>query len=149
MISACLFATIHSWRKVLAILLLVIVVTVGGWWWQRGAVSAEPPPSNLISALSGEANPNFARATIPNNIEFPRDLGAHDEYQTEWWYYTGNLRAEDGREFGFQYTIFRRALEAVSNQPSAVSEESAWRTVQVYLVHFTISDIANGGLLPF
>jgi hypothetical protein len=33
----------------------------------------------------------FARATEPNAIEFPRDLGPHDDYQTEWWYYTGNL----------------------------------------------------------
>ncbi len=130
-------------RNVLIGAIVVGCVIAGGWWWQQRSVSAEIPPSNLIASLSGEADANFARATIPDNIEFPRDLGAHDEYQTEWWYYTGNLQADDGREFGFQYTIFRRALAATDDQVSAETDPSQWRTTQVYLVHFTISDIAN------
>ncbi|NJN54600.1 MAG: hypothetical protein HC804_07485 [Anaerolineae bacterium] len=52
--------------------------------------------ANITSYLSGEQSAGFARATEPGAIQFPRDLGAHDEYQTEWWYYTGNLQASDG-----------------------------------------------------
>jgi predicted secreted hydrolase len=48
----------------------------------------------------------FARALTPGAIEFPRDLGPHDDFQTEWWYYTGNLEGADGRLFGYQFTIF-------------------------------------------
>ena len=36
----------------------------------------------------------------------PRDDGPHDRL-TEWWYYTGHLRADDGRRFGFEFVIFR------------------------------------------
>ena len=36
----------------------------------------------------------------------PRDDGPHDRL-TEWWYYTGHLRADDGSRFGFEYVIFR------------------------------------------
>jgi predicted secreted hydrolase len=44
---------------------------------------------------------NFARVFAPRTFTFPRDHGAHPEYRTEWWYYTGNLTAADGTPFGF------------------------------------------------
>ena len=28
--------------------------------------------------------------------QFPRDHFNHPDYQTEWWYYTGNLHTADG-----------------------------------------------------
>ena len=52
------------------------------------------------------ATPRPAAAVDPQPIELPRDDGAHDRL-TEWWYYTGHLRATDGRRFGFEYVIFR------------------------------------------
>lgn len=42
----------------------------------------------------------------PRPISFPRDEAPHDVL-TEWWYYTGHLRAGDGREYGFQSVIFQ------------------------------------------
>jgi predicted secreted hydrolase len=42
----------------------------------------------------------------PVPIELPRDDGPHDRL-TEWWYYTGHLRAAGGARFGFEYVIFR------------------------------------------
>lgn len=39
-------------------------------------------------------------------IVFPRDEGPHDVL-TEWWYYTGHLRTDDGREFGFESVLFQ------------------------------------------
>ena len=115
----------------------------------ESAVSAETPTSTLITALSEEADEGYARATEPNNIEFPRDFGAHDDYQTEWWYYTGNLETEDEREFGFQFTIFRRALAPPDGEQSTdngqqSTAESDWHTNQIYFAHFTVSDIENG-----
>ncbi|MGE5790079.1 MAG: lipocalin-like domain-containing protein, partial [Syntrophaceae bacterium] len=38
---------------------------------------------------------------------FPRDHGAHPEFRTEWWYFTGNLRDEAGNRYGYQLTFFR------------------------------------------
>lgn len=44
-----------------------------------------------------------------------------------------------GRQrFGFQFTIFRRAI-----QPSSATSPSEWRTNQIYMAHFTLSDISN------
>ena len=36
------------------------------------------------------------KAALPGyHYEFPRDYFNHPDYQTEWWYYTGNLQATD------------------------------------------------------
>ena len=39
-------------------------------------------------------------------IELPRDRAPHDNL-TEWWYYTGHLRAADGRQYGFELVFFQ------------------------------------------
>ncbi|HRQ38426.1 MAG TPA: lipocalin-like domain-containing protein [Chloroflexota bacterium] len=140
------------------VFLVMILAVIAGLWWrqQREVGAATAVSASVTSYLSGEADAAFARATEPGAIRFPRDLAAHDEYQTEWWYYTGNLQTADGREFGYQFTIFRRALipeigdwrleiEASEQSPTSnpQSPSSNWRTNQVYFAHFTVSDIAN------
>ena len=45
-------------------------------------------------------------AADPLPVVLPRDDGPHDRL-TEWWYYTGHLRADDGARYGFEYVIFR------------------------------------------
>jgi predicted secreted hydrolase len=92
----------------------------------------------------------FRKVTAPQTWQFPQDFGAHEDYQTEWWYYTGNLETSEGRPFGFQLTFFRQALmpplEPLDDPPIAASN---WRSQQVYSAHFTISDIADRHFYPF
>ncbi|MBE9032124.1 hypothetical protein IQ266_20505 [filamentous cyanobacterium LEGE 11480] len=78
----------------------------------------------------------YEKATGPREWQFPRDFGPHEAYQTEWWYYTGNLETEAGRAFGFQLTFFRQAVK-----PTEVQATSDWRNNQIYSAHFTVSDI--------
>ena len=80
----------------------------------------------------------FEKASDPANIRFPADHGPHPGYQTEWWYYTGNLQSEDGRRFGFQLTFFRRAVLPPNEAPKRGSD---WATGQIYMAHFAVSDI--------
>ena len=51
-------------------------------------------------------------------IELPRDHMSHPGFQLEWWYLTFVLSAEDGQEFGLQYTLFRFNTEL--NAPPSV-----------------------------
>lgn len=130
------------------IILIVGVLIAGGvvWFLLRTPETQAGSDASLIPLLQDENTAGYARALEPNNIAFPEDLGPHPEYQTEWWYYTGNVWAEDGeRPFGYQLTFFRRALA-----PPEGAEETAsdWRTDQIYLAHFTISDIAGEGFYP-
>lgn len=93
------------------------------------------------SVASGE-NPStwsFRPATAGYRYEFPGDHGSHPAFRTEWWYYTGHLRAKNGRPFGFELTFFRRAIppDRVKTQPSE------WSVNQLYLAHFALTDIAG------
>lgn len=86
----------------------------------------------------------YERATDTDyDWQFPEDHGPHPDFLTEWWYYTGNVATPDGRRFGYQFTIFRRALLPPDGESDATEADSEWRTRQVYLAHFTVSDIAN------
>jgi predicted secreted hydrolase len=127
-------------KRLLWIGLVLGLVALSVVWWQRGQGSATAVSAELVPLLSDTNTEGFARATEPGAVRFPDDLGAHDDYQTEWWYYTGNLADANGREFGYQFTIFRRALAAST---AADAADSNWRTNQVYFAHFAISDVAN------
>jgi predicted secreted hydrolase len=75
-----------------------------------GEESALGAGLSVARALRAPDARGFARALVPRPFAFPADHGPHPEFRTEWWYYTGNLAARDGRRFGFQLTFFRSAL---------------------------------------
>jgi predicted secreted hydrolase len=83
----------------------------------------------------------FDRAEGPRELRFPEDQGPHLNFQTEWWYYTGNLETAEGRHFGYQLTFFRRALTPITSLPE---RDSDWATNQVYMAHFALIDVEAG-----
>lgn len=68
-----------------------------------GPILANPP---LAPEAPPTASPGPSLAPDPLPVTFPRDDGPHARL-TEWWYYTGHLRAADGRRFGFEAVVFR------------------------------------------
>lgn len=110
------------------------------------ACQDEPTPAadgagdlSLVSTLGGLDTAGYERALEVRSFTFPEDHGPHPGFRTEWWYVTGNLTAEDGRDFGFQFTIFRSALA-----PDDPGGPSAWATNQAYMAHFAVTDIDAG-----
>lgn len=93
---------------------------------------ATPPTRSDTAAPYRLALPGY-------RFEFPRDHFDHPDFQTEWWYFTGNLRARDGRRFGFELTFFRQAVDR--SQPAS---RSPWAVRDVYLAHFALSDLDGG-----
>jgi predicted secreted hydrolase len=88
---------------------------------------------------------DFEIVRDPQTLSFPKDHGSHPQYRTEWWYFTGHLsghRQTDKltRKFGFELTFFRVGLKQA---PSQIIEESNWRTSNIFLAHFAISDDYN------
>jgi len=86
---------------------------------------------NPIGAQYREAVPGY-------RYEFPRDNFNHPDYRTEWWYYTGNVKAVDGHEFGFELTFFR---EALTREAQTTSD---WSAPDAYMAHLALSDISGG-----
>jgi predicted secreted hydrolase len=76
----------------------------------------------------------FQPALPGYEYEFPRDHGSHNEYKTEWWYYTGHLRTDDGHRYGFELTFFRVGL-------SPVEQTNPLDLRTLALAHFAITDV--------
>ncbi len=89
----------------------------------------------LLPSASAETPTPFKQALPGYSYQFPRDDFSHDEFQIEWWYYTGNLQDEKGHPFGYQLTFFRIGLDKSTDNPSA------WKIDHLYFAHMTVSDI--------
>lgn len=89
----------------------------------------------LLLAFPGQAA-DYKQALPGYRYEFPRDHFNHPDYQTEWWYYTGNLKAADGHRFGFELTFFRQGVARDANQ-------STWHIHDLYMAHLALSDITG------
>jgi predicted secreted hydrolase len=94
----------------------------------------------VVPGLAADTAEEFRVAREGYRYTFPRDHGAHEAFRTEWWYYTGQLTANDGRSFGYQLTFFRRGMpHEQTNNPT-----SQWAVTQLYLAHFAVSDLSKG-----
>jgi predicted secreted hydrolase len=91
---------------------------------------------SLSKAMGEVADEDFSKAVEKRKFVFPDDHGPHPNFRTEWWYFTGNLVSEDGKEFGYQFTIFRTALSKEKNE-----RNSEWNSNQIYMAHFAVTDI--------
>ena len=120
------------------ILIAAAAVVIGGGL----LLPAKPAPAETrLVGMSAPATGGYARASTQRPFLFPLDLGAHPDFQTEWWYYTGNLATADGHSFGYQLTFFRRALVP---PPGRAARRSEWATDQVYFAHLTLTNVSNG-----
>lgn len=77
------------------------------------------------------------RQALPGyRYQFPRDHFDHPDFQTEWWYYTGNVQAAGGHRYGFELVFFRQAKRrGPSDNPSV------WRVDDLWLAHLALTDI--------
>ena len=96
-----------------------------------------PGSPRLASLLGAEGAQGYRQALAPRQFRFPEDHGPHPEYRNEWWYVTGNLDGENDERFGFELTLFRFSLT-----PEAAADDSGWRSNQVFIGHFAITDLA-------
>ena len=94
--------------------------------------------SSVFRVLILLVQPVFAQyqVALPGyQYEFPRDHFNHEAFQTEWWYYTGNLKATDGHRYGFELTFFRQGVDRDS------SKNRIWDVQDIYLAHLALSDL--------
>jgi predicted secreted hydrolase len=94
---------------------------------------------------SDEATAAWSSATPGWKYEFPRDHGPHRKFKTEWWYATGTLTDEQGREYGFQLTFFRQGIRPGEKQPGA----SRFRVMEIPFAHFALSDVSGKAFSHF
>ena len=90
----------------------------------------------LMLAMASVGVPAFALP--PAHMQFPRDLGSHPDFGTEWWYITGRALSVDDRgkrEFGFQLTFFRSRVAETQAMTSRFAAK------QLLFAHAAITDV--------
>jgi predicted secreted hydrolase len=123
----------------LVLLLIAALMTLVTCQWRPAPEpQSERERFRVAELLGGGEIEGYARALRPRTFSFPEDHGPHPEFRQEWWYYTGNLHAADGRRFGYQLTFFRIALS-----PHEDTRDSAWASNQAYMAHFALTDVAG------
>ena len=95
----------------------------------------------VLFVLAASVQADWRLAFPGWNYEFPRDHQNHPEFKTEWWYFTGNLKAADGRPFGYQLTFFRQGIIPLD---SDIIPLSHFVTNSVKFAHFALSDLSAG-----
>ena len=133
--------TKNKFRTLFTLIIIALIV------WGASNILSEDGQTISATLVGNRPDPTgFTRADGSHIWEFPTDFGPHPDYQTEWWYYTGNLQTNEGQQFGYQLTFFRRALSPTKN---IMDRESIWGGEQVYMGHFALSDISDGSHYAF
>ena len=91
-----------------------------------------------LGTILGGGSDQFKRAEPGQPIHLPTDHGAHPDYRSEWWYLTGNLKDEQGRDYGLQWTLFRQGIE------QQMTSDNPWLSPQLWLAQFAITDLGRG-----
>ena len=115
------------------------------WLLLAAACAPEAPRREGLSVAQalgggGASLDGYARAREVREFSFPADHGPHPEFRSEWWYFTGNAFARDGRRFGYHVTFFRNATTPASESGAG----SEWRTNQLWMAHLAVVDVASG-----
>lgn len=100
--------------------LLLLLVACGQPAASDSGMVAWPGPFTVPTPLPTQS--------APPPITFPRDEAPHNDL-TEWWYFTGHLKAADGTAYGFESVIFQ-------------SERGDF--APLYAAHLAITDHARG-----
>jgi len=88
-----------------------------------------------LLVLSPLAPAQYRRAVPGYRFTLPRDHFDHPDFQTEWWYYTGNLTSSNRRHLGFELTFFRQAVSRDATPPAP------WDVRDLYLAHLALTDL--------
>ncbi|MEA1921834.1 MAG: lipocalin-like domain-containing protein [Pseudomonadota bacterium] len=94
-----------------------------------------------LALFSADCVSAWDKALKLRHFAFPRDHGSHPQFKTEWWYVTGQLATDKGREFGFQFTIFRQGIQ--ENLPQNSINSNPWQVRDLFILHCALSDIEN------
>lgn len=119
----------------LMVFALIVLLTVTRKGTEDVGAGGTVSVTEVMSGDTGE----FAKALEIREFVFPDDHGAHDEYEIEWWYFTGNVSDGKGNHFGYQFTIFRNALSRDS-----LKKDAGMAANQLYFAHFALTDVKNG-----
>ena len=131
----------RSFSILASLLVTVALLGLGAYWLTAQSDEADLSTSVSVAEAMGSDTTGYRRATEVRPFTFPADHGPHPGYKTEWWYFTGNLTGPDAQPYGYELTIFRIGLTPPDAAPDSTPAD--WRTNQLYMGHFAVTDGAS------
>ncbi len=98
--------------------------------------------ARATEAVEAAQTPGWKSAAPGRLLSLPADHASHPDYKLEWWYYTGNVDAADGRRFGYQLTFFRIGVDPTP------AGRSRWAVRDLFMAHLAVTDV-NGRRYQF
>lgn len=126
--------------SIIAILALSVVVMVWRSTMQTRTLRLDGgvSPFQLLQTLDDDG---FSPTPETWDFQFPADHASHNQYRTEWWYFSGTLQNDSNKHFGIQFVVMRIGLAATRS-----ARQSRWATEEIYAGLFSVSDPAGNGL---
>lgn len=118
-------ASFPRWYLIISVIAVATVLVLLSY--DQEEISDSPS----VSMMTNPDNAQFAPVVPGYQFEFPRDHLPHPDFRAEWWYLTANLQAEDGEQFGLQWTLFRFR--------STTEEGRGWESPQRYMAHLVVT----------
>jgi predicted secreted hydrolase len=84
----------------------------------------------------------WREVTPGSSVHLPRDLYFREDYRIQWWYLTGHVFDDSGREFGYELTFFSAGVQRKKY-------ESPFGVNFITITHFAVSDVSNKRFLHF
>jgi predicted secreted hydrolase len=103
--------------------------------WGKGSAAI----LGLVACFLIVSGFTYKLALPGRKLSLPKDHVSHPEYKTEWWYYTGHLSTESGKQYGYQITFFRFGLR--DRQKETADEKPLF--TDLYMAHFAVSDVTE------
>lgn len=121
--------------------------------------TAKPPLSmGQLMSSSSQQDKAYTQVDKDKAIVFPLDHLAHENFRQEWWYLTANLKTEQGKKLGLQWTQFRIAMAPAplhstpsishlmisSNQPLLTKDNApSWISNQLYMANAAVTSTSQ------
>ncbi len=80
------------------------------------------------------AGQEYLDVTKDTPLKFPGDYYYQPDYRLQWWYFTGHLFDEGGREFGYELTFFVLGVQKREFK-------SRFGVRDIYVSHFAVTDL--------
>jgi predicted secreted hydrolase len=87
----------------------------------------------LLVSLSSQAN-EWQAVKPGDTVRLPKDFFYQPGYRVQWWYFTGHLFTETGREFGYELSLFAAGVQ--KNE-----YKSVFGVRTIYLSHIAVTDV--------
>lgn len=139
-------------KRVLLVLIVIglTVVGCGGDEDSPTPTQTQEPTSSTIPTPGDEVNPvaNPCEQTPEGLVSLPQDDYPHEE-PIEWYYWTGHLRTEEGRWFGYEQVFFLvdlagQRMQVVNHAITDIRDQSYHYTDDIA---YDASPQMNGSLL--